>query len=149
MVQIYIKHIDNNFYLLDLEESELINLKVTAKDLNDITKIFAPFTQSFNLKATDKNKILCGFLGNEKIQRINSEGKFNAMIYISGFLFQSGVLTFDETNYENKEQKTYKTTFSSNLSSLTEKLGEPSPWDSRMVPMALASFTHPCNGADG
>ena len=59
MVQIYIKYTDNNYYLLDIEEKEVINFKITSKDLNDITKIFAPFTQSFNIKATDKNKILC------------------------------------------------------------------------------------------
>ena len=89
MIQLYIKHTDNNYYLLDLEESESINYKLTVKDLNDITKIFSPFTQAFNIKATDKNKMLCGFVGNEKILRANSTGEFDAMIYISGFLFQS------------------------------------------------------------
>ena len=89
MVQLYIKHTDNNYYLLDLEESESINYKLTVKDLNDITKIFSPFTQSFNIKATDKNKILCGFVGNEKILRANNTGEFDSMIYISGFLSYS------------------------------------------------------------
>ena len=124
MVQIYIKYIDNNYYLLDLDESEAVNFKVTVKDLNDITKVFSPYTQAFNLKATDKNKMLCGFVGNEKIQRINNDGKFEALIYVSGFLFQSGKLSFDETNYENKEQKTFKTNFASNLTGIKELLGD-------------------------
>lgn len=124
MVQLYIKHTDSNYYLLDLEESESINYKLTVKDLNDITKIFSPFTQSFNIKATDKNKILCGFVGNEKILRANNTGEFDSMIYISGFLFQSGKLSFEESDYEFLDQKTFKTTFASNLTSLTEKLGD-------------------------
>ena len=124
MVQIYLKHTDNEFYLLDLEESELINYKLTVKDLTDITKIFSPFTQSFTIKATDKNKILCGFVGNEKILRANNTGSFDAMIYISGFLFQSGKLTFEETDYEFNDQKTFKTIFESNLTSLVDKLGD-------------------------
>lgn len=124
MVQIYIKHTDDNYYLLDIEESEVINFKVTVKDLNDISKIYAPFTQSFTLPATDKNKILCGFVGNEKIQRVTNGGKFNSKIYISGFLFQSGVLTFEESDYEKKEQKKYKVTFASNLTNLNAKLGD-------------------------
>ena len=41
MVQIYIKYKDDNYYLLDIEEKEVINFKITAKDLNDITKITA------------------------------------------------------------------------------------------------------------
>ena len=124
MIQLYIKHTDNNYYLLDLEDSESINYKLTVKDLNDITKIFSPFTQSFNIKATDKNKILCGFVGNEKILRANNTGEFDAMIYISGFLFQSGKLSFEESDYEFLDQKTFKTNFASNLTSLTDKLGD-------------------------
>jgi hypothetical protein len=124
MIQIYIKHTDNNFYLLDVEPTELINFKLTSKDLTDISKIFSPFTQSFNLKATDKNKILCGFIGNEKIQRANLTGEFDSMIYISGFLFQSGKITFDESDYELQDQKTLKTSFASNLTSLTDRLGD-------------------------
>lgn len=124
MVQIYIKYKDGNYYLLDIDEKEVINFKITSKDLNDITKIFAPFTQSFNIKATDKNKILCGFVGNEKIQRINNEGKFDALLYVSGFLYQSGKLSFDETDYERKDQKSFKTNFASNLTGLKDLLGD-------------------------
>lgn len=124
MVQLYIKHTDNNYYLLDLEDSESINYKLTVKDLSDITKIFSPFTQSFNIKATDKNKILCGFVGNEKILRANETGEFDAMVYISGFLFQSGKLSFEESDYEFLDQKNFKTNFASNLTSLTDRLGD-------------------------
>lgn len=124
MVQLYIRHTDDNYYLLDLEENEGINYKLTVKDLNDITKIFSPYTQSFTLKATDKNKILCGFVGNEKIQRTNLTGEFDAMIYISGFIFQSGKLTFEESDYEFQDQKEFKTSFASNLTSLSDKLGD-------------------------
>lgn len=124
MIQLYIKYIDGNFYMLDLEESEAINYKLTVKDLNDINKIWSPFTQSFNLKATDKNKMLCGFVGNEKILRLNNDGVFDAMIYISGFIFEAGKLSFDESNYEFWDQKNFKTNFASNLTSLTNKLGD-------------------------
>lgn len=124
MVQIYIKYKDDNYYLLDIEEKEVINLKMTTKDLTDITKIFAPFTQSFNTQATDKNKILCGFVGNEKIQRINNDGKFDALLYVSGFLYQSGKLSFDESDYEFKDQKSFKTNFASNLTGLKDLLGD-------------------------
>jgi hypothetical protein len=124
MVQLFLKYTDDNYYALDLDENEEINYKLTVKDLSDITKIFAPFTQSFSLKATDKNKILCGFIGNEKIQQINNTRQFNCKIYISGFLFQAGVLKFQETNYILKEQKSFKTNFASNLTGLTELLGD-------------------------
>jgi hypothetical protein len=124
MVSLFIKYSDNNFYLLDLDPSEAINFKVTVKDLNDITKVFSPFTQSFKIPATDKNKRLCGFIGNEKTLKLNNAGEFDSMIYISGFLFQSGKLTFEQSDYEFQDQKEFQATFASNLSSLTDKLGE-------------------------
>jgi len=124
MVQLYIKYIDNEYYLLDLDPKESINLKHTAKDLTDITKTFSPFTQSFNLPPTDKNKMLCGFIGNEKIQRINNDGIFDALLYVGGFLFQSGKLSFDATSYEYFEQQGFKTSFSSTLSGIGEALGD-------------------------
>ena len=124
MVQIYIKYTDNNYYILDVEESEVINLRTIVKDLNDITKIFSPFTQSFNIQATDKNKRLLGYIGNEKIQRLNNDGKFDCLIYVSGFLFQSGKLSFEEANYNYNNQDKIKTNFASNLTGLTDLLGD-------------------------
>ena len=124
MIQLYIKFTDNNYYLLDIEQSEVINLKTIVKDLNDITKIFSPFTQSFNIMATDKNKRLFGYVGNEKIQRINNDGKFDCLIYVSGFIYQSGKLSFEETNYKNKRQDKIKVNFASNLTGLANKLGD-------------------------
>lgn len=124
MVQVYIKHTDDNFYLLDIEPSEAINFKLTVKDLSDITKIFSPFTQPFKIPATDKNKILCGFVGNEKTLKAKNAGEFEAKIYISGFLFQVGKLTFEESQYELQDQKEFSTTFASTVSGLAETIGD-------------------------
>ena len=124
MVQIYIKHSDNNFYLLDLQENEAINFKLTFKDLKDISKIYAPFTQSFKIKASDKNKILLGFYGNEKILKENATNEFEALLYISGYIFQSGIIEPNEMSYEKSEQKTIDLVFSNNLTSLVQKFGD-------------------------
>jgi hypothetical protein len=110
--------------MLDLEESESINYKLTIKDLSDISKIYSPYTQTFKIKSTDKNKMLLGFIGNEKITQLNTSGVFDSYLYISGFLFQSGVLTPDELEYERGDQKTISLDFASNLTSLSDKLGD-------------------------
>lgn len=118
MVEIYIKYSDGNYYILDLKNSESINLKTTAKDLNDITKIFSPFTQSFKIPATDKNKILVGFYGNEKIQG-NSSRDFDCLIYVGGFIFASGKLSIEEISNEE-----YSTSFGGTVSGLVDKIGD-------------------------
>lgn len=124
MVELYIKHSDNNYYKLDINDGETINYKLTVRDLNDISKVFAPFTQPFSLPATDKNKILCGFVGNEKVYHPNNSAEFDALIYVSGFIFQSGKLTFQESDYELWDQKDFKTNFAGTVSGLSEKLGD-------------------------
>lgn len=124
MTELYVKYIDGNFYKADLKADEPINYKVTIKDLTDITKIWSPYTQSFTLDATDKNKMLFGFIGNEKIARINNAGEFTAMIYVGGFIFQSGILSFSESNYKLLDQKDFKMNFANNLTALNQKLGD-------------------------
>lgn len=118
MIQIYIKYKDDNFYILDLKESESINLKTTVTDLNDITKIFSPFTQSFKFPATDKNKMLVGFYGNEKLQG-NSSRDFDCLIYVGGFIFDSGKLSIEEISNEE-----YSGTFGSTISGLVDTIGD-------------------------
>ena len=118
MVQIYVKYKDGNFYLLDLKQGESVNLKTTVKELNDITKIFSPFTQSFKIPATDKNKILFGFYGNEKIQG-NSSRDFDCNIYVGGFIFESGKLSVEEIAGDE-----YKADFGSTVSGLVDKIGD-------------------------
>ena len=117
MLEIYIKYFDNNYYLLDLKGGEGVNLKTVYRDLNDISKIYSPYTQSFKIPATDKNKILTGFLGKEKTANYGFD--FDAKIYISGFLFQTGKLSF--TDFEDGE---YTATFGSTISGLVETIGD-------------------------
>ncbi len=124
MVDVYIKYKDGNYYKLDIDPKEVINIKTVVKDLNDITKIFAPFTQSFKIKATNKNKLLCGFIGNEKNLKWNDSNDFDAMVYISNFIFESGKLTFTEIDYELQRETDFTTTFASNLTGLVETLGD-------------------------
>jgi hypothetical protein len=121
MLEVYIKYKDYNYYSIDLKDGEGVNLKTIYKDLNDITKIFSPYTQSFKIPATDKNKMLIGFLGNEKT--LNYGFEFDAKIYISGFLSQSGILTFKDFDYDQNEQTEFTADFGSTISGLVERIG--------------------------
>lgn len=127
MLEIYLKYTDDNFYKLDINPSEGVNLKTIYKDLNDITKIFSPYTQSFKIPPTDKNKRLINFLGNEKTN--NKIFEFDCKIYISGFLFQTGTITFDNFVYENGSLKEIKADFGSTLSGLASRIGDSSIQD--------------------
>jgi hypothetical protein len=63
-------------------------MKYTQKDLQDISKIFAPYSQNFNFPATPKNRMAFGFFGDTEIVKVNTE-KY-CKIYTDGILNLSG-----------------------------------------------------------
>jgi hypothetical protein len=66
MTEVFVS-IDNlEFTKLDLSKDESILMKYTQKDLQDISKIFAPYSQNFNFPAT-KNRMAFGFFGDTEI----------------------------------------------------------------------------------
>ena len=122
-VDLYVKN-GANYYKLDVEVSEVINLKTVLTDLNDISKVLSPFTQSFNLKATPKNLRLLAHFGNEKLDNTYNKVGLECSVYIGGQLFDSGMLKVTDTVYENKQQKSFKCNYASNLTGIADLLGE-------------------------
>ena len=58
ITDVYISIDDLTYKKLDLFKNEPINFKQTSKDLTDITKVFLPYSLSFTIHATEKNKNL-------------------------------------------------------------------------------------------
>ena len=52
-IELFISIDNENYYKLDLDKSESINMKYVLKDTTDLSKVFSPFSQSFNLYLLD------------------------------------------------------------------------------------------------
>lgn len=112
------------FTKLDLHKDESIIMKYTQKDLQDISKIFAPYSQNFTFPATPKNRRAFGFFGDTTVIKVNTEKKYFCKIYSSGQLYQNGYLIISDLSYKNNRPIDFTGSFANNITNLKDRIGE-------------------------
>lgn len=112
------------FTKLDLHKDESIIMKYTQKDLQDISKIFAPYSQNFTFPATPKNRRAFGFFGDTTVVKINTEKKYFCKIYSSGQLFQNGYLMLSSLSYKNNRPIDFTGSFANNITNLKDRIAD-------------------------
>lgn len=112
------------FTKLDLHKDESIIMKYTQKDLQDISKIFAPYSQNFTFPATPKNRRAFGFFGDTTVLKVNTDKKYFCKIYSSGQLFQNGYLILSDLSYKNNRPIDFTGSFANNITNLKDRIGE-------------------------
>ena len=126
MTEIFISIDGLEYTKLDLSKDESILMKYTQKDLQDISKIFAPYSQNFNFPATPKNRMAFGFFGNTDVIKLNPDNKFKCKIYTDGVLNLSGFVILTELSYSNNMPETFTGNFATSMVSLRDRIGDES-----------------------
>ena len=126
MTEIFISIDGLEYTKLDLSKDESILMKYTQKDLQDISKIFAPYSQNFNFPATPKNRMAFGFFGDTDIIKINTDNKFKCKIYTDGVLNLSGFVVLSELSYVNNVPDQFTGNFATSMVNLRDRIGEDS-----------------------
>lgn len=124
LTEVYVSIDGLNFTKLDLHKDESILLKLNKKDLQDISKVFAPFSQNFTIPATSKNKKAFGFFGDTQIVKINKDNIFRCKIYLNGVLSQNGNLKIESVKYKNGKAEDYSASFNTTFLSLKDRIGD-------------------------
>ena len=112
------------FNRVELHGDESLNLKYTKKDLQDLSKIFAPFSQGFQFPATPKNRASFGFFGDTDVIKVNAESRFPAKIYTGGILNQTGFIKLEGVTYVNHKPVDFSGSFASNMTNLKDRIGD-------------------------
>ena len=118
ITEIYVSIDGLEFTKLDLFKDESFLLNQNKKDLQNISKVFSPFSQSFSFPTTPKNKKALGFFGMTQAIKKNPDNKFKCKIYTNGVINQTGILTL-----ESVKEKSFTGGFSTNLLSLADRIG--------------------------
>lgn len=119
-IQIYIEN-----ELLDLFDNENIIVNSTVQNVNDISKIFTDFSQSFTVPATQRNnRIFKYWFEPDNENRFDARVKKKGRIELSYTPFKEGKFRLESVKFENSEPSSYKITFFGNLTSLTDLFGE-------------------------
>lgn len=126
---------------LDLFKDEKIEINLQVKTVQDIDKIFADFTQSFNVPATPTNNAVFQYwYDNDVDGTFNANLRVDAHIEINSLPFRFGNIQLNDVKLSNLRPESYSIAFFSaavNLSDLFK--------DDELKELDLSDFDHEYN----
>jgi len=109
---------------LDLFDDEQITVKSTQQNIQDISKVFTDFSQSFHIPASvNNNAIFNHFYQNDLTQTIDQNIRRAAFIEIDLTTFREGQISLEKSEVKDNKAHSYQVTFYGNLTSLKDKFG--------------------------
>lgn len=110
---------------IDLFDDEKISLTSSIQNINDISKVFTDFSQSFTIPAnTINNQIFSHWYENSLEDGFNQNIRYNGFIEIDTQLFRVGKWQIESATIKNNQIENYKLTFYGELVSLMDKFKE-------------------------
>ena len=111
--------------LLDLFKDEQINITSIQQNVQDISKVFSDFSQSFQVPATpNNNSIFEYFYENSLNATIDFNVRREALIEIDLTTFRRGKISLEKTEVKNNEPYSYQITFYGDVASLKDTFGD-------------------------
>ena len=106
---------------LDLFDDEKITITSSIQNVNDISKTFTDYTQSFTVPATNNNNSIFKHWYNNDIDNgFNQRKRVDAYIELDSISFKSGKIQLESTTLINGQPENYKITFFGSLVSLKD-----------------------------
>ncbi len=130
IVDIYVESISGSgdYLKLELFNDEKIELTSSVQNIQDISKVYTDFTQSFTIPASTNNNSILHHFYQSDVDITNNEWNFNfrirARIEIDLVPFRSGTIMMEKANIKNGKTDSYTLTFYGDLVSLKDKFGE-------------------------
>ena len=109
---------------VDLFQDETISITDSIQNISDISKVFTPFSKSFNLPASSVNNKLFKHYYNFNIQDgFDARFQVTARIEINQVPFRTGKIRLDGVSMKNNQPFAYKVVFFGEPSSLNDLFG--------------------------
>jgi hypothetical protein len=138
-VQIYIEG-----QRLELFEDEQIQVNSTIQNIQDISKVFTDFSQSFTVPASTVNNAIF-----EHFYQSDVDGTIDHNIRRAGYIeidlttFRTGKIQLEKSNLKNGKAESYTVTFYGDIVSLKDKFGED-----KLRDLDLTAYAHDYTGAE-
>ena len=118
-VQVYIEG-----QRLDLFDDEQINVTSTQQNVQDISKVFTDFSQSFSCPSTPKNDaIFQHFYNTDVDSTIDHNIRREGLIEIDLTTFRRGTIQLEKAEVKDNQAYSYQITFYGDITSLKDKYG--------------------------
>ena len=97
---------------IDVFEDDSINVTQSVQNINDISKVFADFSKSFSVPASDNNNRIFKHYYNADVDNgFDARLLKEAFININSVPFKFGKMRLEGADVQNNKPKTYKLTF--------------------------------------
>jgi len=136
-VQVYIEG-----QRLDLFKDEIISVTSKQQDIQDISKIFTDFSQSFSVPSTPKNDaIFEHFYQNDVDSTIDHNIRRDAYIEIDLTTFRRGKISLEKSEVKNNQSYSYQITFYGDITSLKDKFSDDKIQDLTLLNIYAHDYT--------
>jgi hypothetical protein len=116
---------DNISKRIELFDDEKISITSSIQNINDISKVFTDYSQSFTVPASDtNNRIFKHWYENAIDNAFDQRQRYKGYIEIDTQIFRTGQWQLESASIKNNRVEDYKITFYGVLKSLTDKFGE-------------------------
>lgn len=149
VVDIYVESVSGSgtYSKLELFNDEKIELTSSIQNIQDISKIYTDFTQSFTIPASPNNNAILHHFYQSDVDIPNNQWNFNyrirAKIEIGLTPFKTGTIMVEKSNLKDGQPDSYTITFYGDLVSLKDKFGE-----SKISDLDFSSYNFNYNGTN-
>lgn len=124
MVALYI-YVDGIAKRIELFEDEKISVTSSIQNINDISKVFTDYSQSFTIPASSNNNAIFKYWYDNSIDNgFDQRIRYDGYIEIDTRTFRVGKWQLESATIKENRVEDYKITFYGNLKALTDKFGE-------------------------
>jgi hypothetical protein len=110
---------------IDLFDDEIINVTSSIQNINDLSRVFTDYSQSFTIPASKKNnETFRHWYENELDNGFNQLLRYDGFIEIDNEIFRVGKWQLESASVKQNKIENYKITFYGVLTSLTDKFRE-------------------------
>ena len=136
---------------LDLFQDEQIDVTSKQQDINDISKVFSDYSQSFSVPSTPNNDSIFSYFYNSDfgdIEDVSTQFDVNvrkeAFIEIDYTTFRRGKIQLEKAEIKDNQAYSYQVTFYGDITSLKDKFG-----DEKLADLSyLSTYGHAYTGAE-
>jgi len=110
---------------IEFFQDENVTINSSVQNINDVSKVFTDFSQSFTVPASkENNRIFKHYYKADITGGFDARTKKSAVITINNLTFKKGKIRLEAINMSNQIAKSYKVTFFGEIVKLKDLIGD-------------------------
>lgn len=146
IVDVYVETVidSGNYSKIELFNDEKIDISLSVQNVQDISKVYTHFTQSFTIPASPINNAIFEHFNQSDVDAVNNPNKRRASYIEIGLTpFRAGKLQLEKSNIKNGQVDSYTVTFYGDLLSIKDKFG-----NDKLADLDLSAYSTDYTGAN-